>query len=129
MTATKKIDAMQWLRNQIEEAPSGLRDALAESVKALMNAEADALCGAEYGERSDERVNQRNGYRMRDWDTRLGTIELPVPKLRSGSYFPSWLLRPRRRAEQALTAGLTETERRRLAELLRKLLLSVDEAT
>lgn len=108
MTATKKIDAMQWLRNRIEEAPEGLRDALAESVKALMNAEVDALCGAEYGERSDDRVNHRNGYRMRDWDTRLGTVELPIPKLRSGSYFPSWLLRPRRRAEQALTAVIGE---------------------
>jgi transposase-like protein len=108
MTATKKIDAMQWLRNRIEEAPEGLRDALTESVVALMDAEADTLCGAEYGERSDERVNQRNGYRMRDWDTRLGTVELPIPKLRSGSYFPSWLLRPRRRAEQALTTVIGE---------------------
>jgi transposase-like protein len=108
MTATKKIDAMQWLRNRIEEAPDGLRDALTESVTALMSAEVDTLCGAEYGERSDERVNHRNGYRVRDWDTRLGTIELPVPKLRSGSYFPSWLLRPRRRAEQALTAVIGE---------------------
>ena len=108
MTATKKIDAMQWLRNRIEEAPDGLRDALTESVTALMSAEVDALCGAGYGERSDERVNHRNGYRVRDWDTRLGTIELPVPKLRSGTYFPSWLLRPRRRAEQALTAVIGE---------------------
>jgi putative transposase len=108
MTATKKIDAMQWLRNQIQEAPTGLRDALTEAVKVLMDAEVDALCGAEYGERSDERVNHRNGYRTRDWDTRLGTVELPIPKLRSGTYFPSWLLRPRRRAEQALTAVIGE---------------------
>jgi transposase-like protein len=108
MTATKKIDAMQWLRNRIEEAPDGLREALTEAVVALMDAEVDALCGAEYGERSDERMNQRNGYRVRDWDTRLGTVELPIPKLRSGTYFPSWLLRPRRRAEQALTAVIGE---------------------
>jgi putative transposase len=108
MTATKKIDAMEWLRNRISEAPEGLRDALSESVVALMDAEADALCGAEYGERSDARVNSRNGYRSRPWDTRLGTIELPIPKLRTGSYFPSWLLRPRRRAEQALTAVIGE---------------------
>jgi transposase-like protein len=108
MTATKKIDAMQWLRNRIEEAPEGLRDALTESVAALMGAEVDTLCGAEYGERSEERVNHRNGYRMREWDTRMGTIELPIPKLRSGTYFPSWLLRPRRRAEQALTAVIGE---------------------
>lgn len=108
MTATNKIDSMQWLRNQIEEAPDGLRDALKEIVEALMDAEVDAKCGAEYGERSDGRVNQRNGYRMREWDTRMGTIDLAIPKVRSGSYFPSWLLRPRRRAEQAMTAVVCE---------------------
>jgi hypothetical protein len=54
------------------------------------------------GERSAERVSQRNGYRTRPWDTRVGTIALEIPKLRHGSYFPSWLLEPRRRAEQAL---------------------------
>ncbi|GAA4638950.1 IS256-like element IS1081 family transposase [Actinoallomurus vinaceus] len=72
--------------------------------EALMSAEADALCGAEYGQRSGERVNRRNGYRERDWDTRAGTIELAIPKLRSGSYFPDWLLERRRRAEQALVS-------------------------
>src|SRR5512143_1458148 len=71
-------------------------------VEALMGAEADALCGAGYGERRPERVNCRNGYRSRDWDTRAGTIEVAIPKLRSGSYFPDWLLERRRRAEQAL---------------------------
>jgi putative transposase len=54
--------------------------------EALMGAEADALCGASYGERTAERVNRRNGYRERDWDTRVGSIELAVPKLREGSY-------------------------------------------
>ena len=71
---------------------------------ALMSAEAEALCGAEYGERSDEWVNSRNGYRSREWDTRAGTIELSIPKLRRGSYFPDWLLECRRRAEQALVS-------------------------
>jgi hypothetical protein len=59
--------------------------------EALVSAEADAVCGAGYGERAGERVNRRNGYRERerDWDTRAGTVELAIPKLRSGSYFPS----------------------------------------
>ncbi len=69
-----------------------------------MSAEADAVCGAGYGQRSHERVNRRNGYRPRDWDTRAGTVELAIPKLRSGSSFPEWLLERRRRAEQALVS-------------------------
>jgi putative transposase len=72
---------------------------------ALMSPEADALCGAPYGERSPERINIRNGYRERAWDTRAGMIELAIPKLRSGSYFPDWLLQPCRRAEQAFVSG------------------------
>ena len=67
-----------------------------------MSAEAQVLCGAEYGEVSPDRSNSRNGYRAREFDTRVGSIELAVPKLRSGSYFPDWLLQRRRRAEQAL---------------------------
>jgi len=74
----------------------------------LMGAQADAICGADYGERSAERVNRRNGYRERAWDTRAGTIELAVPKLREGSYFPEWLLEPRRRAERALVQVVAE---------------------
>jgi len=69
-----------------------------------MGAEADSICGAGYGERSDERVNSRNGYRHRDFDTRAGTMDLAIPKLRSGSYFPDWLLERRKRAERALTS-------------------------
>ncbi len=72
-------------------------------IERLMGAEVDAMCGAGYGERSPERVNSRNGYRHRDFDTRVGTLDLAVPKLREGSYFPGWLLEPRRRAERALT--------------------------
>lgn len=73
-----------------------------------MSAEADAICGAAYGERSPERMNTRNGYRDREWDTRVGTIELATPKLRAGSYFPDWLLVPRRRAEQALVSVVAD---------------------
>src|SRR3972149_10987401 len=76
--------------------------------EALMGAEADAICGAAYRERSPERANTRNGYRERVWDTRVGTIELALPKLREGSYFPDWLLTPRRRAEQALVAVVAD---------------------
>jgi transposase-like protein len=108
MTANNKIDAIGWLRKQLEQAPDPIREALAEVIMAIMNAEADAVCGAGYGERSAERVNQRNGYRTRPWDTRVGTIELAIPKLRHGSYFPSWLLEPRRRAEQALVGVIVE---------------------
>src|SRR3979411_516473 len=96
-------DLVSWLRQQLQEArPDLLREMLATMVQELMGAEAQQLCGAEYGERSSERSNSRNRYREREWDTRAGTIELAVPKLRRGSYFPDWLLEPRRRAERAL---------------------------
>jgi transposase-like protein len=91
-----------------------------------MSADADAVCGAGYGERSSERVNRRNGYRERDWDTRVGSIELAVPKLREGSYFPDWLLQPRRRAEQAFVsviadAYLAGVSTRRVEKLVQQL--------
>jgi len=108
MAATASIDAIEWLRKQVEGAPDGLRTMLTEMVNVLMSAEVDATCGAGYGERSDERVNSRNGYRSRLWDTRVGSIDLQIPKLRHGSYFPAWLLEPRRRAEKALTAVVAE---------------------
>src|SRR5947207_7115333 len=72
-----------------------------------MEAEVAAQIGAGRYERNGERTTQRNGYRSRPWDTRLGTLELAIPKLRQGSYFPSWL-EPRRRAEQALVAVVAE---------------------
>ena len=72
-------------------------------VQSIMAAEADSICGAGYGERSAEPVNSRNGYRPREWDTRTGTMEQAIPKLRSGSYSPDWLLERRKRAERALT--------------------------
>ena len=85
-----------------------MREMLKVFAEELMGAEADALCGAAYGERSDERVNRRNGYRERELDTRVGTIPLAVPKLREGSYYPDWLLENRRRAERALVAVIAE---------------------
>jgi len=96
-------DVVAWLRQQLQEAhPDLLREMLGTMVGELMGAEAQALCGAEFGERSGERTNSRNGYREREWDTRAGTLPLAIPKLRQGSYFPNWLLEPRRRAERAL---------------------------
>jgi transposase-like protein len=94
--------------------------------EALMSAEADTLCGAAYGQRSEERTNSRNGYRPREWDTRAGTVELAIPKLRQGSYFPDWLLTHRRRAEQALvsvvaTSYLLGVSTRRVEKLVEQL--------
>jgi putative transposase len=104
MTATPSIDPARFLREQLERAePDLLRAMLQTFVQALMGAEVDALCGAPYGARTEERVNSRNGYRVREWDTRAGTMELQIPKLRTGSYYPDWLLERRRRAERALT--------------------------
>ena len=103
------MDALAWLRKRLDQAsPDLLREMVQDFAEALMGAEAEALCGAAYGERSPERVNTRNGYRPRRWDTRVGTIELALPKLREGSYFPDWLLTPRRRAEQALVAVVAD---------------------
>jgi putative transposase len=73
-------------------------------INMLVSAEADAVCGAEYGVVSPERVNRRNGYRHRDFDTRVGTVDVAIPKLRQGSFFPEWLLERRKRAERALTS-------------------------
>ncbi len=121
------MDVTGWLRKQLEEAqPDLLRAMVKEMAEALMGAEAEALCGAGYGERSPERVNRRNGYRERDWDTRVGSIELAVPKLRAGSYFPDWLLQPRRRAEQAFVsviadAYLAGVSTRRVEKLVQQL--------
>jgi putative transposase len=121
------MDVSSWLRKQLEQAsPDLLRAMVQEMAEALMGAEADALCGAAYGERSPERVNRRNGYRERDWDTRVGSIELAVPKLREGSYFPDWLLQPRRRAEQAFVsviadAYLAGVSTRRVEKLVQQL--------
>ena len=103
------MDGLAWLRKQVEQADTDLlREMVRIFAERLMGEEVDAICGAPYGERSEERVNRRNGYRARPWDTRTGTISLAVPKLREGSYFPDWLLEPRRRAERAFVQVVTE---------------------
>jgi putative transposase len=103
------MDPASWLRQQLEHADVDLlREMVRTFAEALMSADVDAVCGAEYGTVSDERINRRNGYRRREWDTRAGTIELAIPKLREGSYFPGWLLEPRRRAEQALVQVIAD---------------------
>jgi hypothetical protein len=89
------LDPVVWLRKHLEQADTDLlREMVRTFVQALMSAEADAICGAPYGERSEDRTNRRNGYRTGTWDTRTGTIDLAVPKLREGSYFPDRLLEP-----------------------------------
>ena len=90
MTAGPSIDPARLLEEQLSQAsPDLMRDLLATFVNALLSAQADAVCGAGYGERSSERVNSRNGYRYRDLDTRVGTLGVAVPKLREGSLYPS----------------------------------------
>lgn len=104
MTTAHNIDLPAVLAERLTTChPDVLRELLATFIHALMGAEADALCGAGYGERSGQRTNRRNGYRHREFDTRAGTLDLAIPKLRQGSYFPDWLLERRKRAERALT--------------------------
>jgi transposase-like protein len=99
------IDPARLLHEHLTAAsPDLLRSLLTTFIDTLMSAEADAVCGAEYGTSSPERVNTRNGYRHRDFDTRAGTLDVAIPKLRQGSYFPDWLLERRKRAEAALTS-------------------------
>lgn len=92
------------------DTPDGrdmVKEMLAEMARITMEREAQGLCGALYGERSQSRSNSRNGYRERAWDTRAGTVALQVPKLRQGSYLPSFL-EPRRTAEKALVSVIQE---------------------
>ena len=105
MTAPHFIDPARFLSEQLEQAsPDLMRQMLTTFINALMSAEAEAVCGAEYGQISADRTNSRNGYRHRDFDTRTGTLDVAIPKLRTGTYFPDWLLERRRRAEAALTS-------------------------
>ena len=104
-TSDHLIDAEKLLADQLATAsPDLLRGLLSTFIHVLMDAETDAVCGASYRQRSDERTNSRNGHRHRDFDTRAGTIDVGIPKLRHGSYFPDWLLERRKRAERALTS-------------------------
>ena len=106
--ARESMDVLELLRKRgMDGDVDFLREALAVLVEGIMDAEASVKAGAGYGERSPERVTQRNGYRSRSWDTRVGTMELRIPKLRDGSYFPS-LLEPRRRSEKALLAVIQQ---------------------
>jgi len=98
---------LEQLRKGEEGEDDWLRSAVRWFVHELMEAEVSAQIGAGRYERSEERTTQRNGTRVRPWDTRVGTLELAIPKLRTGSYFPSWL-EPRRRGEQALVAVVAE---------------------
>ena len=105
MTAGPSLDPARFLHEHLTTAnPDLLRELLGVFIDTLMSAEADAICGADYGSRSPERSNVRNGYRHRDFDTRVGTMDVAIPKLRAGTYFPDWLLERRRRAEAALTS-------------------------
>ena len=127
MEVTNTMGAAALVRKYLEsDAGSEL---LAEMVKMaaelLMDADVDVLCNAGYGERTEDRVNSRNGHRERRWDTRAGTINLEVPKLRKGSYLPS-LLEPRRRAEQALVSVVCQAyiegvSTRRVDDLVRSM--------
>ena len=122
----ESVDLLELLRKQTDGADLDfLREAVAVLAQAVMDAEVSEQIGAAHGERSETRLTRRNGYRERRWDTRVGTIELEIPKLREGSYFPS-LLEPRRRSERALVSVVTQAyvegvSTRRVDDLVRSL--------
>jgi transposase-like protein len=103
MTAPHIVDPAGLLGDALAEAsPDLMRSLLQSIINALLSADADAVVGAEYGRPSASRTAQRNGYRHRELDTRVGTVDVAIPKLRTGTYFPEWLLERRKRAESAL---------------------------
>lgn len=105
MTVSPSIDPARFLDEQLAQAsPDLMRDLLTMFINTILSAQADAVCGAEYRSRTEDRVNRRNGYRHRELDTRMGTIDVAVPKLREGTFFPEWLLQRHSRAEKALTS-------------------------
>src|SRR5690625_1375611 len=109
-----------------QASPDLMRSLLQTMINALLSADADAVVGAEYGRPSPERTAQRNGYRYRELDTRVGTVDVAVPKLRQGTYFPEWLLQRRKRAESAMItvvadAYLAGVSTRRMDKLVKQL--------
>ena len=109
MTAPHIVDPARLLTEALGDAsPDLMRSLLQTMVNSLLSADADAVVGAEWGKPSPDRTAQRNGYRQRELDTRVGTIDVAIPKLRSGSYFPEWLLERRKRAESAMVTVVAD---------------------
>ena len=103
MTAPHIIDPAGLLGEALSQAsPDLMRSLLQHVINALLSADADTVCGAQWGQQDPQRQTRRNGYRYRPLDTRVGTIDVAIPKLRSGTYFPEWLLQRRKRSESAL---------------------------
>ena len=127
MTTPSIVDPATVLANALGDAsPDLMRTLLQTMINTLLSAEADAVCGAEYGKPSPERLNSRNGYRTRELDTRVGTVDVAIPKLRSGTYFPEWLLERRKRSEAAMItvvadAYLAGVSTRRMDKLVKTL--------
>src|SRR3954451_12776921 len=127
MTAPHSLNPARLLDQALSDAsPDLMRQLLSTVINALLSAEADTVCGAEYGQASPDRVTQRNGYRHRELDTRTGTIDVAIPKHREGTYFPEWLLERRKRAEAALisvvaTCYLLGVSTRRMDKLVQAL--------
>jgi len=124
--AKNSMDLLELLRKRgMDGDVDFLREALQVLVEGIMDAEVSSQIGAQHGERNPERLTHRNGYRSRDWDTRVGTMELRIPKIREGSYFPS-LLEPRRRSEKALLSVVQQAyvegvSTRRVDDLIKSL--------
>ena len=126
------MPAAEWVSNGLaEHGHDLLQEMVAVFAQLLMSADVDTVCGASYGSRSLERDNRRNGYRQRDWDTRVGRNQLAVPKVREGAYFPEFLLQPRRRTEKALVSAVAEAYvldicRRKVDQLIKTMGLEGD---
>ncbi len=127
MTTPSIVDPATVLTQALGDAsPDLMRTLLQSMINTLLSAEADQVCGAEYGKPSADRVNSRNGYRTRELDTRVGTIDVAIPRLRQGTYFPEWLLERRKRSEAAMItvvadAYLAGVSTRRMDKLVKTL--------